>query len=444
MRNRTEQPQTVTSVTGIQHKSILLFTLLLLLAVLRFTVISQSVAVHNDERHYAVDGFWVKATVPASVVFFDLLYSHMSPHPLYNPLTGEIGHHGTIARGFPSRKDDLGPYRRAGHPALYMLFLGAAYAALPTDWLLHDDHYVHVARAVNICFDSAMLFLLFAVLQRLSNNRTACILTTLIATLPYTFVNGALAFLDPSGTFWAVLCLWYYTIHADNDNCIRDWCIVGIFLGFSVLSKQANIVVLPLLMSTIILFIRHLQARHIAISTVWIVTSMLITLFLLSNPVAFFKEFRRETVRIFRANSEPDVIAVPLTDRLAQDYKNAADNFTLPFRPKKNYHFGMLRHKGHPYVKSSFLVRAYELTTPMSAIIFYLCCAILIARRRYRTWPLISCVLIVIAINPMGSVLRRLYILLPFATILIALGMTEVHGLVAGMRKRLRLGSNRV
>jgi hypothetical protein len=439
MQNIPEQSQTATSVAGIKHQNILLFTLLLLLAVLRFTVISQSVAVHNDERHYAVDGFWVKATVPASVVFFDLLYSHMSPHPLYNPLTGEIGHHGTIARGFPSRKDDLGPYQRAGHPALYMLFLGAAYAALPTDWLVHDDHYVQVARAVNICFDSAMLFLLFAVLQRLSNNCMACILITLIATLPYTFVNGALAFLDPSGTFWTVLCLWYYTIHAEKDNCIRDLCVVGTFLGFSVLSKQANIVVLPMLMSTIILFIRQLQARHLVVSTSWIVTAMLITLFLFSNPVAFYKEFRRETVRIFRVNSEPIAIAVPLADRLAQDYKKAINNFTLPFRPKSNYHFGMLRHKGHPYVKSSFLVRVYELTTPISAIVVYFCCAILIARRRYRTWPLISCVLIVIAINPLGSVLRRLYILLPFATILITLGMTELHGLVTGMRVRMRL-----
>jgi Dolichyl-phosphate-mannose-protein mannosyltransferase len=442
MRDAEEHSRRATSVHGFRHSGVLLFILLLSMAVVRFTVISQSVAVHNDERHYAVDGFWIKATVPASVVFHNLLYNHMSPHALYNPRTGDIEYHGEVTRGFPSKDSDLGPYPRAGHPALYMLFLGAAYAPLPATWLLQDDHYVQVARAVNILFDSAMLFLLFAFLQRLTNNRMACLLIALIATLPYSFVNGALAFLDPLGTFCAVLCLWYYTNYAKNGHSFRDWCILGIFLGLSVLTKQSNIIVLPMLVCSIILFTHHIKARHLVLSTSWIIAAMLSTLILFSNPVAFYKEFHRETVRIWSVKSEPTVMAAPPTNKLGLKINEAISNFTLPFRPKENYHFGTIRHKGHPYVRNNFIVRAYELTTPLAAIIFYFCCAVLVARRRFRTWPLISCVLIVIAINPLGNVLRRLYILLPFATILIALGMMEVHGLVARMWNILKSKRN--
>jgi 4-amino-4-deoxy-L-arabinose transferase-like glycosyltransferase len=258
-----------------------------------------------------------------------------------------------------------------------------------------------------------------------------------LAGMPYIFVNGALAFLDSFGTFWAILSIWYYIVYMRNHQRFRNWVILGGIMAIAVLGKQSNIIIIPLFLCVTVLFPSRLPAKTLFLSMTCAVISGSITLCIFTNPFAFYEEISRETAPIMAAKQPGFSQEKPAETWIVRSFEKAIQNFTLPFRPKQNYHFGMVRHKGRPFVKNPIIVQAYEITTPSAAAIVCLCCILLVLRRKYAAWPLIACLLVFIAVVPLGNILRRLYILVPYATLIVAFGIAEIsHIKTMGWRLR--------
>ncbi len=109
---------------------------------------------------------------------------------------------------------------------------------------------------------------------------------------------------------------------------------------------------------------------------------------------------------------------------------------TLPFHPKDHYHFGERRHGGWdnkpPPVRSKLMVKIYEITTPAFFLVFYLAVIYAAVRRKWKALLLALSVIWLLAYIPMGSCMRRAYVLIPFATLVIALAIRDVCDLRRG------------
>ena len=394
------------------------FAFLLLSFFTRSILMYSFVTVHDDERHYAVDGMWVKAKLPSWIILRDVLYRHANPHPFYNPRTDQLGYHGKIQKGYPKGKGGLGPFRRGGHPPLYMLLLGMLYYFLPQTWLIAGDNLVHVARVFNIALDLVGQFFIFDILWRYFGKRLALVFLVIIGTLPYTLIYGSLAYLDSPGTLFATLSIWFYLKTACYSEKLYHWLILACLVLLSVLIKQSNLIVMLALPGVMLIFPPHLSRTKLWTFLLWAAICAGIIFFIFSSPKALYRETRRMVLRM---------------DNKINPSK-AFRQLALPFQPKKHYHIGRTRHNGRPYVKSRLLIRIYEVGMPLIAAVIYLSAFTLIARRGFRAAPLILTLLLFVVAIPLGSHIRRLYILVPFAVLIVAMTFSDVLAIISNQK----------
>lgn len=390
----------------------ILIILLLSVFSVRYHIATEAVTVHNDERHYAVDGLWVKSKIPAKIILTDLLYNHIRPHPLWHPDIEEVVYHGETQHAFPNNKGDMGPYPRAGHPALYSLLLGIIFSFIPKSYLLSGDNYVYVARIVNICLDIGSLTLLFDIFRKNFSYKISIATTFLLATAPFTLVYGSLAYLDSPGTFFATISIWYYITFTRKKFEYIHWLTLGTVISLSILIKQSNLLVIPAFISITLLFPPIWKTKkNILASSLCFIFSAFFTFILLCNPLGLYKEIQNPT--------DPDM-------SIDFSIKRTSSNFAKLLQPKKHYYFGVERHNTHTYVTEKTLIKLYEITTPIYIIIACISSIIILLNYGYRSIPLIAILLLFIAIIPMGSVIRRLYVFMPFYALIIALSLAIV------------------
>src|SRR5262245_18246469 len=371
--------------------------LLICLAGLRFAYIGR-LSVHNDERHFALDGMWVHAELPVSAVLWDVLYCHVHPHPFYNPSTHELGYHGKLEAGYFGAADDLGPYPRVGHPCLYMLVLGSVLALMPEQWLLANDQVVQVARGLNIVLDVATLALLFDLLRRHFHRALAIGLTAALALWPYTFVLGSLAYLDAAGCFLVTLAVWYYAVAVRTTSRYRAWALLGAIASASVLVKQTNLVVVPILVGFALQWPPMIARRRLLASVVASLGTAILTFILLCHPVAFNREARYPT--------DPTTSTKPITAVWV------ASQFSFPFM--SDQHYGFKESAGKPaWVPDPIVVTIYRWSTPTFFAAFAAASLALMVARRWRFALLIATVIAFTILVPYGTILRRLATIVP-------------------------------
>lgn len=389
--------------------------ILFLIFIGRVAIVQQHVAIHNDETHYTIDGMWARAKLPPIQVVRDLLYNHIHPHPFYNPKTEEIGYHGRLLAGFLKPDSNLGPYPRTGHPSLYMLILGPLFMLFDQAWLIGKGS-VYVGRAVSALFDMLGWFFFLDAMRRLVGTRIALAITAAVFLWPYTFVLGALAYLDSLGTFFANLSFWYYVSRVRHSATFLQWAILGVFVGFSVLSKQSNLIVIPPLLAVILIAPPRMTWQRIIFATVCSFVTMIITVSSLCNPVGLYMETR------YPEDIQMDLQVTP---------KIVLHRLILPFHPKDHYHFGERRHGGWdhhpPPVRSKFMLRIYEITTPAFFLMFYLAFIYSAVRQKWKPLLLLMIVISLLAYVPMRSCMRRAYVLIPFAALGIGLAIRDIY-----------------
>ncbi len=394
--------------------------ILCLILIGRVAIVQQHVAIHNDEIHYTTDGMWARAKLPLTQVLWGLLYNHIHPHPFYNPKTEEIGYHGKLVSGFPKPRSNLGPHPRTGHPSLYMLILGPLFMLFDQAWLIGKGS-VYVGRAVSAVFDTLGWLFFLDAMRRLVGARIALTITAAVLLWPYTFVLGVLAYLDSLGTFFVNLSLWYYVSRVRHSTQLRQWALLGVLVGFAILSKQSNLIAIPPLLSVILIAPPRMTWRRIVFATVCSFVTMIITVSSLCNPVGLYVETRYPEDPAMDLQVTPQIVLHRLT---------------LPFHPKDHYHFGERRHGGWdnkpPPVRSKLMVKIYEITTPAFFLVFYLAVIYAAVRRKWKALLLALSVIWLLAYIPMGSCMRRAYVLMPFATLVIALAIRDVCDLRRG------------
>jgi hypothetical protein len=392
----------------------LLVSFFVALLFFRIIYIVGFVSIHNDERHYALDGLWVKAKLPASRIARDLLYNHARPHPFYNPRTAELGYHGRIEKGYQGEADDLGPYPRAGHPCLYMLGLGAVYSFLPEGWLVEKDHCVQVARAVNILLDTLSILFLFNLLRRCFGKRIAYTVAIPFALWPFTIIFGSLAYLDAPGTFFAVLSAWYYVARVRSNPAPWPWAVLGVLAAMSFLIKQSDLILLPILAGIAVLvpyqfgFLKSFRHSLCALAC------FALTVCAFCNPVGLLAEIH---------HSNDPAMGPRFT------LEEARRNLLLPFTPQIHYHVGhalpwFRRLAGGPWMSPW-----YEFTTPAFFALFWAACLFLVLRGSLRSLVLVGTLAVYMTIVRMDLIIRRLHILMPFAAFVIAAALWQLRRL---------------
>jgi 4-amino-4-deoxy-L-arabinose transferase-like glycosyltransferase len=371
------------------------------LLVFRVFYVQPYVTVHNDEIHYAADGLWLKSNLSISEKVGTLFYRHVRPHPYVHPGTDRLVFHGDKDAKFKGR---LATHPRAGHPPLYMVVLATVYSPWSLDYLRADRKYVRIARSVSACFDLAWLILLFDILRRKVSARVAYGIFGFLAVMPFFWVFGTLAYLDSLATFLAVLAAWILIVKIEHGGHLCHWAIIGMALGLGIVAKQSNIAVYPLLAGVFWMFGVKVAGRQLVVGAAVALGVSLLVVPVFSHPVALMTEIRQST--------DPAMRIKVKTSRTVRQ-------LSFPFQPTKHYHFGRERH-GIPIVKSPWIVDLYEITTPLFFGAFWVSTFVLLLRRRFKMSLLVIALLAFAASVPLGSVVRRIYLLLPFMALVIA------------------------
>jgi len=389
--------------------------LFIALVAVRSVLVVSAVKVHNDERHYALDGFWVKADLPAATVWGRLLRGHMSEHLAFNPRTDELKRHGEFTKGFHDAEDDLLRFPRAGHPPLYMMALGALFTPISERWLHAADRYVVIARVFNTVLDCLTWLMLFQLLRRLIGRQLARWVVAPLLLLPYVLVIGSLGYLDGPGTFMLVLCAWVYVARVRDGASLRWWGLLGLLLGAGVMVKQSNVFALPLLAATALVWPPGRRLRDLRVPLALAGALFAATIFAGCNPFDLVSNTMGavERTRVFGASrfveQEGHLRLVYLAD------------------PTRHYHFGVTEARPRSYLRSALLIRAHNCTFPVLLAAFVLAVLLLAALRRWRALALPLVIAAITVVIPFGSNVRRLYLLLPFVVLTIGLALFELR-----------------
>lgn len=386
-----------------------------LVVALRSALVTRAVMIHNDERHYALDGFWIKSGLPPATIWNVLLRGHMHPHMLYNPMTGKLKRHGEFKRGFPRGNDDLGPFPRAGHPALYMTLLGLVFALFSKAWLLRADHYVLVARTVNTLLDGLTWLMLYQVLRDFFGRRISLWVVVPAALLPYVLVIGSLGYLDAPGTFMIMLCTWFWFRFPRHEVSPWRGVVLGLLFGAGILMKQSNVFAVPLLAAAAWCRPPRRRARELVVPLLLAAAVCAATVLAGSRPFDLVTKTMAtvESTRHYDTNRH---VARDGTKRIVYLF-DAADH----------YHFGSTPKKPKSFVQSRALIRAHGITFPLLLTAFLLSVVLLLLRRRWRCLALPLVIAGIATVIPVGTCVRRLYLLLPFVLFTIALALWELQ-----------------
>lgn len=391
-----------------------LVLIFLAVVALRSVLVTGTVRVHNDERHYALDGFWVKAELSFPTIWNLLLRGHVHPHVLYHPRTGEVRRHGGFPTGFNSSKDDLATFPRAGHPPLHMIALGGLFLIFSKAWLLEAEHYVLVARVLNTVLDCLTWLMLFQILRQLFGTRLSLWVIVPVALLPYVLVIGSIGYLDSPGTFMIVLCAWVYFLRLRTSASTGWWVLLGLLLGAGVLMKQSNVFAFPLLAAVAWVWPPVRKGRVLILPLALLLAVTAGTVFTGCNPYDLVTDTMNtvERTRHYGANR---IVARDCSQRLA-----------YLANPALHYHFSTTPKRPQPFIRSRFLVLAHYVTFPILLACFTLAVITLAIFRRWRALALPLIIVLITIPIPVGSCVRRLYMLLPFVVLTIALAVSEL------------------
>lgn len=370
------------------------------------------VAVHNDERHYAVDALWTTSALPFAERWERLVYDHVRPHAFHNPKTGEIRLHGEFEEGFHKPSSDLGRVQRAGHPPLHLLVLGVAFLPFETARLLEGDFLVRVSRWLNALLGLAGACLLFGILRRLAGGWPACVIAGGIALLPYSLIFGTLGYADPLCTLLVIASIAYFLRAVRTDPRPRRWAILGVLVGLAVLAKQTGVVLLVCLPALAWAAPPARRPRLLPTAAAFLLGCG-VTVSLLCNPFALYEEVREPSI----GNTVIEITA-----------ERAARYLSLPFKPTGHYRVGSARHPGEDApIGRVLLTRVYEVTTPAFFGAFVLAAAWLILRGNLRVAPLLVALVVFTIMIPLGTAVRRLLPFTPFLAIVIAWGWMQLR-----------------
>lgn len=397
-------------------KAVLLFLLALaVLVALRSALVTRTVIIHNDERHYALDGFWVKSGLPPATIWNVMLRGHMHPHRLFNPMTGKLKRHGEFERGFPRGNDDLGPFPRAGHPALYMTLLGMVFAFFSKAWLLRADHYVLVARVMNTLLDCLTWLMLYQVLRDLFGRRLSIWVVVPAALLPYVLVVGSLGYLDAPGTFMIMICTWFWFRFLHRRVSPWRGVMLGLLLGAGILMKQSNVFAVPLLAALIWCRPPRWRARELLLPLALTAAVCGATVLAGSRPL----DLVTKTMSTVEDTSEYGA-----NRHVARD---GMKRIIYLINAAGHYHFGSTPRKPKSFVQSPALIFAHTVTFPLLLAAFLSSVVVLLLLRRWRCLALPLVIVAIATVIPVGTCVRRLYLLLPFALFTIALAAWELQ-----------------
>lgn len=372
------------------------------LLVFRIVYVQRHVPVHSDEIHYAADGLWLKSSLSTSEKLVTFFYHHVHPHPYVHPGTNRLVFHGDNNAKFKGR---LASHPRAGHPPLYMTVLAAVYSPWSLDYLKSKQRFVRIARSVSAIFDLAWFILLFDILRRRTSARLAYSIFLLLAIMPFFWVFGTLAYLDPIATFFAVLAAWVLVVKIGCDAQPIYWALLGAAVGLGIAAKQSNVVVFPILVGLFWIFDLYVVRRKLAEGIVVALGVSLLSVSVFTDPVALKAEIQQPTDPAMRININ--------TARMVRQ-------LCFPFQPSKHYRFGRERHHGRPIVKADWIVDCYEITTPLFFGGVWLSVFVLLLKRRWRALLLVTVIIAFSILIPLGTVIRRLYVLFPFMALVIA------------------------
>ena len=396
---------------------LVLVCVLALLAVvaLRSALVTSAVIIHNDERHYALDGFWVKSGLPPAAIWNVLLRGHMHPHPLYNPLTGKLKPHGEFTRGFSRGDDDLATFPRAGHPALFMTLLGPLFAFFSKSWLLRADHYVLLARMVNTLLDCLTWLMLYQLLRDLFGRRISLWVVLPAALLPYVLVIGSLGYLDGPGTFMIVLGAWFWFRFMHRQASPWRGVVLGLLLGAGILMKQSNVFAIPLLAAAVWCRPPRRRARELVLPLALAAAVVAATVLVGCKPLDLVTKTMDTVERTSRYGANRHVAS------------DGTRRITYLFDAAGHYHFGSTPGKPKSFVQSRALILAHSITFPLLLAVFLLSVIVLLLLRRWRCLALPLVIIGIATVIPVGTCVRRLYLLLPFALFTIALAVWELQ-----------------
>lgn len=390
---------------------VVLVLIFLAVVALRSVLVTGCVVVHNDERHYALDGFWVKSGLSLPTIWNILLRGHVYPHVFYHPKNEQVKPHGDFARGFNRKKDDLATFPRAGHPPLYMTVLGGVFLFLPKTWLLDAEHYILVARVVNTFLDCLTWLLLFQILRELVGGKIALWATIPAALLPYSLIVGSIGYLDSPGTFMIVLCAWVYVMRIRTRTSIGWWVLLGLLLGAGILMKQSNVFAFPLLAGAALIWQPARRARELLLPLILLLAMAGGTVLGGCNPTDLVSD-TMTSVSLTREFDANRFVA-----------KNGFLRLKYLAYPARHYHFGTTKKRPTPITRSPFLVGAHYFTFPVVLVCFALAVIILAGLRRWLALVLPLFIGLIAFYIPFGSCVRRLHFLLPFVVLTIALAI---------------------
>lgn len=372
-----------------------------------------TIRVHDDERHYAYDGLWVKAELPASRIFRALLWEHVRPHVFYDPTHHEIRQHAVSSVGYPKPDDRLGTTPRAGHPPLFALLVGAVMAFVPMDWLLANDHAVHVARTVALAIDAGGALALFVLMRAALGEALAALATAAYALLPYGLLFGMLAYLDAPATAVVVASVAFYVTQVRRLPTRGRFAALGVLVGLSWLIKETSLLGLPLLVCFAAIFPCALPvARQVRAALLTFVVAVAVFASL-CNPVAFVHEIRDP--------STPLLGSVVGFDRVGENLR------TLVHPEEHRYvHTGRLRQGDGSALDSRFLA-VYDVTTPLFFVLLAIALVWLLVRGNFRSAALGALLLVFLAVTPIHGIVRRFHVVMPFGSWLMAAAVAQLR-----------------
>ncbi len=372
-----------------------------------------SMQVHDDERHYAYDGLWAKADLPAAQVFRALVWEHVRPHSFYDPGRNEIRQHGTSTIGYPTAGDRLGTVPRAGHPPLFALLVGAVMACVPTPWLLAGDRAVHVARTVVVALDAAGAIALYVLLRAAFGRALARVVAAVYTLLPYASLFGLLAYLDAPATAFVVASVAFYAAAVRARPSPGRFAVLGALVGLSWLVKETSLVGLPLLACFAAILPCALSARRMVASALLSLGVASAVFTCCCDPIAFVAEIRDP--------STPLLGSVVGLDRVGENLR------TLAHPEEHRYvHTGRLRQGANSALDSRFLA-AYDVTTPSVFALFLASIVWLGFRRNFRLAALGALLLVFLAVTPIHGIVRRFHVVIPFAGFVIAAAVAQLR-----------------
>lgn len=379
---------------------------------LRSALVTATVAVHNDERHYALDGFWVKSGLSFPMIWNELLRGHLHPHVLYHPRTGEVKRHGDFAKGFNKAKDDLATFPRAGHPPLYMVILGGVFSLFSKAWLLDSGHYVVVARVLNTALDCLTWLMLYQILRQLFGAPASLRVLVPVVLMPYVLVIGSIGYLDSPGAFMIVLCVWIYILRVRKSASTGWWVLLGLFVGLGILMKQSNIFAFPLLAATAWIWPPAQNMRALIFPLTLLVAAAALPVLVGSNP--------RDLVTVTMSTVES-------TRQYGENRFVARDGLKRVIylaNPSRHYHFSVTPKRSKPMVRSRVLAGLHYASFPLLLAGFIVSIIVLASLGRWRALGLPLIIILIAVSIPVGSCVRRLYLLLPFVMLTMALAIS--------------------